>query len=164
MAASSIASRRRHVLDRLADEALAEAAAAEARREAHEEAEKASRKRHAELTERRQRMACERLAAVSEAETAAGELVKALGRVHAAAAGEREAAHGLGVVALGISEDAVARRLSRYLSESLRAVPSATALRFGEMALARYFPQGATSWREAEERAVGTRDDRKETN
>ena len=151
--------RRRAYLDGLADDGLAEQAATEVRRKDAEESAKESRERREELVIKRDDFRAVRLRAVVEAEITATALVELFSRIFAAADGERKTAGALGTGSLLLAPPAVARRFSRYLSETLRALPVATPVRFGEMVLARFFPQGVQSWAEAERRALGEPED-----
>ena len=146
--------RRRNYLAGIADAALADLDAAEARKVELSKAEAAAEVRRKELVAEKDRLAAARLKAVHEAEEAARGLVRAMERVHAMAAAECSVATELGLSAMGLRHEAVARRFGRYLSAMLRSLPGSTQSRYGEMGLARLF-RPAASWAAAEERALG---------
>ncbi len=148
------ATARKEWLDALADDALAEKAEAKARRKAlAEDARAAARERHT-LLQRRMVLEGKRLDAVRHAERATGTLVEALADIHGLAAEEAKILCALSLPTVALAPDAVARRLARLLSHTLKNLPTATPHRYGDMNLAQYFPRGAEDWITAEKRIV----------
>ena len=156
---TGLAAQRKSYLDGLADEALAQQATAEAYREEKADNARMDDRRRSNLKQRRKALEGRRMNALRRAELAARNLINAMGEIHTTAAEEAKTLGQLNESAVMLSPDAVARRLARLLSHALKALPTATQSRYGEMGLARYFPQGARDWIEAEKRAVSAATD-----
>jgi len=151
----AVTTARKRVLDGIADAALAQEAEAEARKVELAEAEKAAAERRAKLSRRREKLSAERLAAVTEAEKAAEAMVAVFHNVQELAADELAVRAELGESGMGLSAEGLARRLSAYLSSTLKTLPRAMDRRYGEIKLTNCASHNAKDWTAAEQRATG---------
>ena len=145
------------ILKGIASAALAQEAEAEKRQQELTEAERAAEKRHTELSRRRDKLSSERLEAVAEAERVAKAMVEAFRRVQELAAAELAVRAEIGESGQGLSAEGLARRLSAYLSSTLKTLPRALDRRYGEIKLTNCASHNARDWSAAEQRATGTK-------
>jgi hypothetical protein len=155
--ATNTAARRKAYFEAWADEALAAEDAVEAERERHQKAEAEAAAGRAELEVQRAKLEAARLTYIAEADAAADLLVKAIRQVLDLAVEERNVTSRLGRPPVHVTEDGIKRRLSTYLSNSLRAMEGPTAPSFGGLKLAHVSPLPGGSWVAAEKFWTGIR-------
>ncbi len=159
---AGVTSRRREVLDRIADDVLAEEAETVRRRTEVEAAEEAERKRREELTAKRDKLVEERLEALSAAEASCRSMVAAMHKVRSCG-GELATVY----VALGdhcqtgLAGESAMRSLGDKLSAALRSLAN-NGGRFGGVTLARSWRQPDQPWAEDAIARVGRTETRSE--
>ena len=149
--------RRADYLAGVADEALREADEAEAAREARRKAEATAAAEIEALTAQLDVLVEARLKAIAAAEVKARELVEAFAGILDGAAEERTVRSRLKVSQIAVHHDGLERRLSGYLSDSLRRLTGPNVPRFGYLGLARHFPMDGPGWVETETFRTGER-------
>ncbi len=148
MTAATLATRRREYLDGVADDALREQDEAAARRQAAAEAERVAKRRHAELSRRRDKLVQERLEALTEAENNCRAMIKAMGHVLQLGADASAVYNALGERPLpGLAGESCMRMLGEKLSAVLKPITK-NGPRLGTLMLARTWRQPDQSWAE----------------
>ena len=148
MTAATLATRRAAVVERLADEVIAEEDEVERRRAEAAAAERAAEKQRLELSSRRDALAEERIEALTEAEKHCRAMIKAMGRVLQLGADAGGVYGALGErPPPGQACESAMRMLGERLSAALKTLTK-NGSRFGSLMLARTWRQPDQSWTE----------------